>query len=951
MRSKQPTRADVPPKSLADELPDLLLQLPSAVCVCAAPEGRIRFFNRRAAELWGREPRLGDPAERYCGALRTFALDGTPLEPADSPAAATLIDGEPHEAEFLVERPDGSRVTVHATAAPLHGPDGALTGAVSVLQEVTERREAEESLRQSEARYRALVEDQPDLLCRFLPDGRLTFANEAYCRYFGLHSENVVGNSYVHLIHPQDLAEINTALAELSPSRRMIVCENRVLRHDGAIRWTQWTNHAIFDAHGHVLEYQSSGRDITERRRDEDDAARLAAIVASAEDAIVSTTLSGLITSWNRGAERIFGYSADEATGQLISIIVPDERRAEQEEILSHLARGEALESYETECIARDGRLFPASITVSPVQDSSGRVIGISKIARDISERKRAEEILVASIRTLEVLYRLVDEVGRSRGLVETCQSAVEALVSGLGAPRASILVFDERGGARFVAWRNLSDGYRTAVDGHSPWTRDAVDPVPILLPDVLADPDVGPLRDVIAAEGIRALGFLPLVHQGRLLGKCMVYYDEPHDFSSDELRLATTIAQHVASGVARAQAEAEIARALVRERAARQEADEAQAEAEHANRAKDEFLAMLAHELRNPLGVIVNAVGVLDVAGSIDPVHDRAQLMIRRQAEHLARLLDDLLDVARITSGRIELERQCIDLRSAVQLAAEMQRHQIDRKGQGLDLDLPAEPISVLGDSVRIQQVLGNLLNNASKYTPSGGWIRVAIRTANGQAVLTVRDSGEGIPTEKLEEVFELFAQVDATLARTDGGLGIGLTLVRRIVELHGGTVHAESEGQNRGAAFVIRLPLIVPPAFVAPRPQARPAGRSLRILVVEDQPDAREMLATLLRLHGHETSEAATGDKAIALAVEVTPDVALIDIGLPDIEGYEVARELRRELGQSVCLVALTGYGQPEDRDRSQAAGFDEHLVKPVDPGQLAETLGRLAARGSSA
>jgi signal transduction histidine kinase len=421
-----------------------------------------------------------------------------------------------------------------------------------------------------------------------------------------------------------------------------------------------------------------------------------------------------------------------------------------------------------------------------------------------------------------------------------------------------------------------------------------------------------------------------------------MVYYDAPHAFSAEELRLAATIAQHVGMGLSRLASEDAINDLLRREQAARLEADRARAEAESANHAKDEFLAMLAHELRNPLAVIVNAVTLME-GDTVPPESRRAVAMIRRQAGHLAHLLDDLLDVARITSGHIELERERVDLRGAVAQALETQRPWLEGRRQAVTIAVADGPVEVVGDAVRLQQVLGNLLNNASKYTPAAGAIRIGLEVDGADAVLRVKDEGAGIPFEKLDAIFGLFVQANPSLARTEGGLGIGLTLVKRIVELHGGTVRALSEGPGRGAELVVRLPLAPPATVTAVLAPAPPKPRPKRILVIEDHDDGREALVANLRRGGHEVFQAATGQTGLDLAGRHQPDVVLVDIGLPDIEGYQVGRELRDRFGDRVRLVALTGYGQPRDRALSEQAGFDAHLVKPVEPPRLAEALER--------
>jgi signal transduction histidine kinase len=361
-------------------------------------------------------------------------------------------------------------------------------------------------------------------------------------------------------------------------------------------------------------------------------------------------------------------------------------------------------------------------------------------------------------------------------------------------------------------------------------------------------------------------------------------------------------------------------------------------AEAEAANRGKDEFLAILAHELRNPLSIVVNASAVLG-ATRLEPQAERARAAIARNTQHLSRMLDDLLDVARVSPGRVELKRERIDLRAVAEQAVEAQRQQFDTKELRLVTALPDEPVVVVGDAVRLHQVLTNLLNNSAKYTPAGGTIWLGLEEDTGAAILRVRDDGCGVPPEKLGAIFDLFMQVDPRPAHTEGGLGIGLTLVKRLVELHGGTIHALSDGLGRGAEFVVRIPAASPVADTAGPVMSPSTAMARRVLVIEDDDDGRAMLVTMLELYGHEVYEAATGREGVEEAARRTPDVVLIDIGLPDTDGYDVGRRLRERLGPSVRLVALTGYGQPGDRERSALAGFDTHLVKPVEPATLSE------------
>jgi PAS domain S-box-containing protein len=367
------------------------------------------------------------------------------------------------------------------------------------------------------------------------------------------------------------------------------------------------------------------------------------------------------------------------------------------------------------------------------------------------------------------------------------------------------------------------------------------------------------------------------------------------------------------------------------------------------ADRLKDEFLAMLAHELRNPLAPIRNALHVLRQPGAASDTAARVREMAERQVKHMARLLDDLMDVSRISRGRIELRQEIVDVAALVRQALETVGPFLQERRHALDVALPAEPLRVRGDPARLEQVLTNLLNNAAKYTNPGGRISLAVAREREDVVLRVRDSGAGIAPDMLVKIFDLFVQADRRLDRAPGGVGIGLTLVRKLVELHGGRVEARSPGLGGGSEFLVRLPALAeapPAAGRAPaKAGAAPAAAPRRILVVDDNRDAADSLAVLLRLHGQDVRVAYDGPSALAVAAEFRPALALVDIGMPDMDGCEVARLLRVQPGlKEMRLVALTGWGQEEDRRSSAAAGFDQHLVKPVEPDALGALLAGL-------
>ena len=370
--------------------------------------------------------------------------------------------------------------------------------------------------------------------------------------------------------------------------------------------------------------------------------------------------------------------------------------------------------------------------------------------------------------------------------------------------------------------------------------------------------------------------------------------------------------------------------------------------------RQRDQFLAMLGHELRNPLGAVLTAAEVIDIAarsesGTASSVVARQAAAIRRQGGLLTRLVDDLLDVARVTSGKVPLKKQPVDLAEVIRRGTEALAGRAKDKGLEVAVDPGGEAAWVNGDPARLEQVYSNLLTNSIKYTPAGGRIEVELAAGDGEALLTLRDTGVGIEPELLPVIFDLFKQADRTLVRAEGGLGIGLTLVRTLVELHGGAVTARSDGSGRGSEFTVRLPLAAAARPTGPTLTDAPsaAGRRPRVFVVEDHEDNREALVTLLTQIGCEVEAAEDGEHGARGIVDARPDVAIIDIGLPGMDGYAVAQYVRGALQQGILLVALTGYGQPRDREMALSAGFDVHLRKPVDVNRLRALVAGANAR----
>ncbi len=366
-------------------------------------------------------------------------------------------------------------------------------------------------------------------------------------------------------------------------------------------------------------------------------------------------------------------------------------------------------------------------------------------------------------------------------------------------------------------------------------------------------------------------------------------------------------------------------------------------------DRNKSEFLAMLAHELRNPLAPVRNAIEVLNLDGLAPDRQQWARGVIDRQMQQMTRLIDDLLDMSRITRNQLELRRERVTLAEVVQGAIETSRPLIESHGHRLTVTLPAEPVYLEADLTRLAQVLLNLLNNAAKYTENGGLIELEARRGDGDVAVVVRDTGIGIPREQLPRIFDMFTRLDRSLEKSQGGLGIGLTLVKRLVDMHGGTITADSEGPGLGSEFTLRLPVARPPAAASPSPSKRlvRAPQPFRILVADDNTDAADTLGMLLESMGHSARVAYDGLEAIEAAQDFQPEVAFIDVGMPRLNGLDACRRLRADHGSdAMVLIALTGWGQDEDRRRTREAGFDHHMVKPVDPTQLIRILAELQA-----
>jgi signal transduction histidine kinase/response regulator RpfG family c-di-GMP phosphodiesterase len=437
------------------------------------------------------------------------------------------------------------------------------------------------------------------------------------------------------------------------------------------------------------------------------------------------------------------------------------------------------------------------------------------------------------------------------------------------------------------------------------------------------------PELQLVKGYGLRAYACHPLIADGRLLGTLSFASRQRDRFDADEVEFMQTIAHHVTAAYERVR--------LIRE-------------LREGDRRKDEFLATLAHELRNPLAPIRNSLHVIRLAAGDAAILEQARSTMERQLSQMVRLIDDLLDVSRITRGKLALRKERVELAAVINMAVDTARPLVEASGHALTMTLPPEPIFLDADPMRLAQVFSNLLNNAAKYMDRGGRIWLTATPNGSDIIVSVRDVGIGIPVESLPSVFDMFAQVDRALEKSQGGLGIGLTLVRRLVEMHGGSVDARSEGIGQGSEFIVRLPVVAPQrnARAAPISEQRQARRyAYRILVADDNRDAAESMSMMLRLMGNEVRTVHDGVEAVQEAAAFRPDVALLDIGMPRLNGYDVARAIRQQRwGTTMLLVALTGWGQDEDKRRAIEAGFDRHFTKPMDPAALERLMTDLEA-----
>ncbi len=644
---------------------------------------------------------------------------------------------------------------------------------------------------------------------------------------------------------------------------------------------------------------------------------RLAAIIDSSNDGIISKDLNGIIQSWNNAAERIFGYTAGEIVGRSIAIIIPADRQQEENAILERVRRGERIDHFRTVRQHKDGRLIPVSVTISPIHDSEGRVIAASKIVRDLSASSELEGYFQAIVESSDDAIVSKD----LNGIVRSWNPAAERIfgymaAEMIGRPIEIIFPPDRRDEEPKIL-EQLRRGER--VD-HFETIRVRKDGTPVEV-SVTISPVRSPTGQIIGASKV-ARDITPL-------------------------------------------------KRLLRQREELLESEQyARREAERQGRVKDDFLATLSHELRTPLNALLGWAQILRQRFTVNPRQAPAPGLLDEVAEGLevierntrlqTQLIDDLLDMSRITSGKLRLDVQQVDFADVVKAAVASVRHAAE--GKDIRFHVVLDPLAgpVRGDPARLQQCVWNLLTNAVKFTPKGGKVQVGLERVNSHLELCVTDNGEGIKPDLLPHLFERFRQGDASTTRRHGGLGLGLSIVKNLVELHGGTVRAKSPGPGLGSTFCIELPLLV--VHVAQEdvhrshhatmagPLDQPSLAGITVLVVDDEPDALDLVKRLLEGCGARVFTARSAQEALDIVVVERLNMIVSDIGMPGEDGYDFIRKIRAlpaERGGRTPAAALTAFARAEDRTRALRAGYQTHVAKPVEPSELAAVVASLAVR----
>jgi PAS domain S-box-containing protein len=831
--------------------------------------------------------------------------------------------GQEQSLELPIRGARGDRV-LEWRFIPEFGPNGSVESLITLARDVTDRKRAEEALRESERRFRVFADTAPAVLWVTEPDGSCSFLSRGWYEFTGQTEATALGFGWLDAVHPDDRPAANEKFLAANFAHEPFALEYRLRRSDGEYRWAIDTGRPRFGPDGEFLGYVGSVIDITGRKRAEealrDSETRFRALVTASSDVVYR--MSPDWTEMRHLQGRNFIADTHEPSRSWLAEYIHPDDQPHVVAVIDEAIRTKSPFQLEHRVRRVDGSLGWTFSRAIPILDANGDVVEWFGAASDVTDRRRAEDRL-----------RLLWEAAALMLGADNPEAMLCELFAKIG-PHLGLdtyfnyMVDDAGDTLQLASWVGVSDQTARAIArlefGEAIAGTAALRRQPIVATRIHESDD--PNVRLVKLFGIRAYVCHPLISGGHLLGTLSFASRSRDTLDRDEVAFLEPICHYVTVACERLR--------LLRQ-------------LKEADHRKDEFLATLAHELRNPLAPVRNAVQVLRLKGPADPELRWSRDVIDRQVAHLTRLIDDLLDVSRITRNRLELRKEPVELAEVVKGAVETSRPLIEECGHELTLTLPSEPVYVDADLVRLAQVFMNLLTNAAKYTERGGRIWLTAERNGAEVAVRVRDTGVGIPAEKLPRLFEMFFQVDRSLERSQGGLGIGLSLVRRLVELHGGTVKAQSAGLGKGSEFTVRLPVLpgalaVQPTEESPDERALTAATCRRILVVDDARDNADALAMLLQLAGNEVETAYDGLAAVEAAERWRPDVVLLDIGMPKLNGYDACRRIREQpWGTTIVLVALTGWGQEEDKRRTSEAGFDGHLVKPVDPVALTKML----------
>jgi PAS domain S-box-containing protein len=802
------------------------------------------------------------------------------------------------------------------------------------------------------ASFRQLLNDTPFMLTRCSRDLRYLFVSRAYAAMLGRAPADIEGRPIVEVMGEAGFRTIRPYIERVLAGER-VEYESEVEFEGVGTRSLRLVYTPIRGA-DQVMGWLASVFDVTGEREASAVRSLVTSIVESSYDAIITKDLNGIITSWNPAAQQLFGYLEEEILGQPVRVLIPANRQVEEDEILARLRRGERTEHFETVRIAKDGRRLDISVTISPLRDAAGRIIGASKIARDITAVKAVESERLRLLQENAAITESLNNVGA----IVASDLDRDKVVQGV-TDVATELTTAEFGAFFYNVVNEAGESYTLYTISGAPREAFSKFPMPrnteVFAPtfkgagavrsaDITKDPRYGhnPPHYGMPRGHLPVRSYLAVPVRGRsggVIGGLFFGHPDAGRFSENHERLAVGIASWASVALENARMYAAV---------------------QEASRLKDDFLASLSHELRTPLNAILGYARLMR-SGVFGPERQsKAVETIERNATSLAQIVEDVLDVSRIVSGKIRLNVQTVDFPEIVRNAVEAVTLAADAKGLRIEtvLDPLAAPVS--GDPERLRQILWNLLSNAVKFTSRGGKVQVRLARINSHIEVSVSDSGIGISPEFLPHVFERFRQAESGITREHGGLGLGLSIARQLTEMHGGTIEAASAGAGQGTTFRVQLPLMVvqpprdevervhPRTFASTTTIAASDLSGVRVLTVDDDADARSLVAELLQAAGARVRTAQSAEDALRQIAEEVPDVLVADLGMPKVDGFQLIERIRRDPDPRVRRMpaaALTAYARSDDRVKALRAGFQIHLAKPIDPAELVTTVAALA------